>query len=182
MMRCGKLALCFPPMDGCSNLVIKEVLLPIHGPKVEGSADDFTVEIYSMHADTTPNELLSSTTTVSVSDLEDKKYYSAKIDQCDNVAGIPYLVMLTRDLTIDDEFGFMATDPTGDGKGEMKTRLYVNDAIPGVPTGWQAAYNVYSNPSNFDADAAVMLIADIATGSNKKITSQGLSLYDSYVT
>jgi hypothetical protein len=178
MMRCGKLAVVFPPIDGSNTIVITEALIPIHAPEVVGSADAFTVEIYSMHADSTPNTLLSSTATVSVADLADAKYYSAKIDQCDNVAGIPYLVLLSWEFTVDDEFGVMATNPgNNDGKGEMKTRLYVNDAIPGIPTGWQAAYNVFSNPSNFDADAAMMVIIEGGTGADAEIVSNGLSLH-----
>lgn len=165
--------------DGVANARVTEVLTWFGAVDITGTPDNVTGSVYSVNADTTPNQLLA-TGTVTTTDLVGSSqfvYSSIAVTGPNNgdTQGQPFLISIEY-AGNDDTLGIVCSDPdSSDGAGEERTRQLSSAQFGGVWVSINALWG------DFDSDAFIVPVIDTDPVSlDPAPTSHGLALMGAY--
>lgn len=148
--------------DAVGNVKFREVLFLAYKNVVVGTPTTILAKVYSVKADTSPDqELAGGEISMSSIVTSATAYNSVKFSSSQSTANKPFLATLEWDENIDDTIGILSNNAaTRDGKGERRARLRVNPIF--TNGGWKAASKQID--STFDVDVMIIPVVEKQTG------------------
>ncbi|MEP7170547.1 MAG: T9SS type A sorting domain-containing protein [Bacteroidota bacterium] len=143
--------------DGIGNATVTEVLLWCGYKHIAGgNADNLTLNVYSVNADSSANAVLG-TGTLTTTDLDTTGLFTSVAINAPITSA--FLVSLAY-AGIDDTFGLVCNDPSvGDGAGEKRARYLLSASFGGT---WRPISDIYVG--GLDADVMIIPIVDVPSG------------------